>query len=188
MFTKAQFEHLQSLWDGVSATPEVCVSCKGLCCNNIEKTLIPGEYEYVKGTLNYENSLWVSKGCLCHSVPYKPVICKTFPLDIKADITGYRIMPELSDAYTTNCKAITFNQEVLKDYLDYLFSDIDNRIFWAFTFSVPFVKDNLKKAFLGHGHKISDQEAELRAVYKLTKVPYDDKDGLFEYSYCEEEN
>jgi Fe-S-cluster containining protein len=129
---KGFYEKLAKLWDGkASNVSEVCVNC-GACCHVSEKPLMSGEYDYIAGNYGVHNSLWISKACLCNKVGYKPVICKTYPLIINADFSGYFVVEQFADGYTSKCQELYYdNIAAMRKYLDFLFSDPVIRLQWG---------------------------------------------------------
>lgn len=182
MFSFEDFDKLHSLWDGrTDNTSEICSSC-GLCCNNVEKTLFPGEYEYMVYKTGQHNANWMSKGCLCHILKdkVKPVICKIFPLRIRCDHTGYYIEKSYWKDYTNNCEQLDFKpvKENLLDFLDYLFSDYQNRLFWSYSFNFYELLPFAKKAYKDHGFSIKPSEMSERLLHHLAGIPFDESDSI----------
>lgn len=186
MFTFEEFEHLNSLWDGKVANAKVCASC-GACCDNKTKTLFPGEAQYLYEKTGINNSLWVSSGCLCYDIKdvVKPVICKLYPTFLKVDITGYEIVKKAEPYYSNNCTKLKINYEAMTPYLDYLFSDIDNRIFYIMTFCLDELKTLVKDTFKEKGITDIGNVTE-RAMALALNVPYDEHDSAFgDFSYLQ---
>jgi hypothetical protein len=138
MFSREQYRHLNSIWDGTfsSKSFSICSAC-GACCHNTDKTLFPREYDFLVSETGQMNTSWKSIGCLCYNLNkgIKPVICKIFPLRFKIDLEGnLELFKDFEESdYSINCKDLTFDEENYEKahrYLTYLFSDIHNRIWY----------------------------------------------------------
>lgn len=180
MFTFAQFDYLHSLWDGRPENTNVCSSC-GLCCPT-EKALFPGEYGYLVHKTGQKNAAWFSNGCLCMEAgnTVKAVICKLYPLTIRADIKSFILDEGFDAAYTNKCSELKFNIKTLRPFLSYLFRDVDNRLFWALNYNFSDVSAMVMERFKLHGLPITSREADLRAMFILLHQSYDKHDKMFE--------
>jgi Fe-S-cluster containining protein len=139
------------LWDGKATNAEEkCMSC-GLCCHNSEKSLFPGEYEYLKLKTGQSNSAWVSPGCMCSQFPAKPVICKIYPLRILLNWKEWIIADDNYSYYSDRCVELDFpKNDQMMAYFDFLFSDPDNRLHFLINHCledeiIPHEKAELKK-------------------------------------------
>lgn len=141
MFKIEDYNKLHKIWDG-SFSPDsskLCASC-GMCCHNTSKTLFPNEYNWLVKKTGQHNTEWKSFGCLCYSLKtnYKPVICKTFPLDFSFTLTGPIKLERViqHSFYTNKCGELTLtdeNFEKAQKFLDFLFSNPLNRAWYLMT-------------------------------------------------------
>lgn len=172
MFTFKQFEKLNSLWDGKAINGDkICKSC-GLCCNNTEKSLFPGELEYLQQKTGQSNSLWCSHNCLCYDLKdiVKPVICKIYPLRLIVDRNSWYVFKDNYSYYSDLCLDLEYDLENkdMKAYFDFLFSDIDNRLHFIINHClsdeiIPYEKEELKK----RGVKLSAHELYVHSLKKV---------------------
>lgn len=187
MFTFEQFNTLHSIWDGkASNVSEVCGKC-GICCDQIVKTLIPGEYEYLESITGQKNTYWAGSGCLCAETNAKPVICKVFPISVMVDYSGWCILPDRMDGYSTMCRKLDFAQEwpKIKEFLSYLFSDADNRLHWIMNHCmgevlIPWAKTVYQK----HGRNFGNHaNLEVELIRLTMNVPSGEDISMLRGSY-----
>lgn len=191
MFTPSNFEALNSLWDGrAKNVSAVCGTC-GVCCPNCEKALLPGEHDYLRLASGgkVDNPSFNYEDCACYRLGVKPVICKTFPLMIDVDITGYHVSfdgQEFSDHYSNNCHKLDFDPEKVYPFLDYLFSDFQNRLWWFWNYGLENgLVDFAKEQFKPHGFKYS--KAELSEIMLAIAFKFPDNENHYvKYVYCED--
>ena len=172
MYTEKDFSHLHTLWDGKADNANtLCAAC-GACCHNNEKTLFPGEYEYALKITGQNNPSWCSPGCLCYSTKdlYKPIICRIFPLSIEVTLETHKILWEdpTKSVDSKNCLKLIYTKaqrELADAYVDYLFSDIHNRLFYLFQFSLQENIDQEKKFVKSLGKKMPPEDIMERAIY-----------------------
>lgn len=178
MFTEENFEILNSLWDGtLPNSRSVCSTC-GSCCHNMEKTLFPGEYGYLVTKTGQRNTEWKSMGCLCMQLgnKYKPVICKVFPFILAVPLTGVVVIDfEISkSAYSSNCSKLEVDVATklkMQAYINYLFSDIHNRIFYLLTFCKDSAIKKEREYLKQTGKKLDTLSLHERAVFSLLELP-----------------
>ena len=176
MFKVEDYKKLNAIWDGtLSNGTEVCGAC-GACCHNTDKLLFAGEYDFLVKTTGQRNIDWKSVGCLCMQVnkskriSIKPVICKIFPLQITVALEGQvKFDAEIPvTEYSTNCKKLIVSDEnkvKIQAYLDFLFSDIHNRLLYILIFNIPDTIDKEREYLKTLGKKMSYHELYERAVY-----------------------
>lgn len=167
---KIDWAHLYSLWDGFAAnTKEICGSC-GVCCHRTEKPFLPGEFEYVKQLSGVDNFAWSSDGCLCQKTGVKPVICRTYPLMIDVDLTGWYVTGLFYGGYTGTCKTLDFTPseiwEKITAFLDYLFSFQEIRTWWFLSYNFLNTKKVFEELLSSHNMSgdLSDEELTLIVI------------------------
>lgn len=176
MFSKEQYEHLDTIWDGtLDNTKDVCFSC-GACCHNAAKTLFPGEYEYLVNKTGQHNSSWVSQGCLCNVVKVKPVICKLYPfmqgnsIPIVGEISIDFTLSAKDFHYSSNCKKLLVTDDNLdkaKKWFEFLFSDVHNRLFYNVEFCIEEIVREEKSHLSALNAKVSKSKLYTRAFKTL---------------------
>ena len=172
MFNEEKFMKLHSLWDGCTENTEVCRSC-GLCCDRIEKLLFPGEYEFLEKKTRQKNISWNSKGCLCNMVGFKAIICKLYPLSFIVDAHGYKIRMDkknnlwILNGYTDRCFELKYDMKKIKKFCDYLFSDIDNRMFYGLVYTTQFIEEDIIEENKKNKVIMKDEEVSLKAINRL---------------------
>lgn len=181
MFTKEDYKKLDAMWDGIfndSKEPSACVGC-GACCSNTTKTLYPGELEYLTEQTGQINNTWASSGCLCYRLggKIKPVICKVFPLEFKValDKTTVEIDWEIPvTTYSKRCKDLYVSEErkpQIQAYLDFLFSDVHNRVFHLLEFTLQDYMEQDKKYVRSLGKNLRKEEYMERGAYGVLGLP-----------------
>lgn len=188
MFTIEQFDRLHTLWDGrAKNVQDVCATC-GICCHKTDKGYFPGEGAYLEHKTGYAGTNYALHDgrCTCNVLPAKAIICKIFPMTIKADIRGWELINgKMNDGYTTKCASLQYTTESvfqMMDFLNYLFSDAENRMYWFAAFNLDYESDNIRAAYADHGHRINKPTAENIAFHKAMFLEYpDDLNGLYHY-------
>lgn len=185
MFTSTQFDFLHSLWDGKAKNvANVCGNC-GICCYKSDKGYFPGEGAYLQERSGYQGTNYALHDgrCTCYVLGVKAIICKLYPLIIKTDARGWELIEgKLNDAYTTKCNTLDFkgDQNLVK-FLDYLFSDVENRMFWFMSFNLDYEAEAIQVAFKEHGKKVNSAEAEMRAIHNAMFLDFDDLALVYKY-------
>lgn len=187
MFKPKDFDRLNKIWDGsLSNSKEVCGGlCKGMCCHNTEKILFPNEYDYLVDKTGQRNTDWKSSSCLCWELeksnaklkPFRPIICKLFPLDVNVPLVGKVTFDhEIGETdYTSLCaKLVISKQDAVKiqAWLDFLFSDVHNRFYYIYSLVLPDELEDERKILSDMG-KDPDNTEDLidRAIFKAVGIP-----------------
>lgn len=188
MFSEKDYTKLNSIWDGcLTNGSKVCSNC-GACCHNTDKTLFPNEYAYLENNTGQSNTGWRSLGCLCMTIDkgIKPVICKVFPMQVKVTLDGKISLDKNigPSEYSNNCKKLTITDKdrskVMK-YLEFLFSDIHNRVFYILNFQLDEHIEEEKKYLKELKTSVSKISEYERGLYSALGLGVEENFEKFKY-------
>lgn len=187
MLSFEQFDNLHAIWDGRAENVSVCATC-GVCCDFTEKSLLPGEREYLAARSGSTECNFEHGVCPCQKYTAKPVICKTFPLYVEVDRTGWFVdfrQEVISDHYTTRCQQLVFDPAKVKPFLDYLFQDYETRMWWWWNYNADNAVEDLRRIYKSHGIRMSVEELKI-AFFEVAWQYPNVSNAVMKYNYAKD--